>query len=460
MIKFLVNMIKLLVFDFDGVIADCKEIHYQALNKALERLGPQFIISREEHISTFDGLSTKKKLNLLSKLKGLPLDRSDYIFDLKQHLTMEMMEDNLSYDKRLVDILQNLKSDGFQIYMASNAIKPTIEAGLKKIGVHHLFDAIYSNQDVKNQKPHPEIYLKCMVDAGVTPKETVIIEDSKHGREAAVLSGAHVCGVDNPLDVTYEKIYRTINSVIPSKTKWAGKDVTVLIPMAGAGSRFQKEGYKLPKPLIDVNGKPMIQRVVENLNIDGKYIFVVQKEHYENFNLGIILPLIAPGCEIVQTEGLTEGAACTTLLAKKYIDNDNHLLIANSDQFVEWDSNDFMYHMMSNELDGGILSFRDSNPKWSFARVDQLGFVTEVAEKNPISDIATVGIYYFNRGKEYVYFAEQMIQRNLRVNNEFYVCPIYNEYIWAGKKIKTKDCQTMWGLGTPEDLNKFLKRDS
>jgi haloacid dehalogenase superfamily, subfamily IA, variant 3 with third motif having DD or ED len=449
-------MIKLIVFDFDGVIADCKELHYQSLNKALEEIDPKFTISRDEHISIFDGLSTKKKLYLLSSLKGLPVDKIDEIYYQKQVYTQQMLNSHLQHDERLVEILSRLKKEGYMVYMASNAIRQTIENGLSLLGVLPFFDFILSNEDVKNQKPHPEIYLKSMVEAGVKPHETLIVEDSKHGREAAVLSGAFVCGVDNPLDLTYEKLDKSIKLATPAKVKWPGKDVTILIPMAGAGSRFKQQGYKLPKPLIDVNGKPMIQWVVENLNIDGNYVFVVQKEHYENYNLGSILPLIAPGCKIVQTEGLTEGAACTTLLAKEFINNDDHLLIANSDQFVEWDSNDFMYSILSNELDGGILSFRDSNPKWSFAKVDDLGFVTEVAEKKPISDIATVGIYYFNRGSEYVKFAEQMITKNIRVNNEFYVCPVYNEYIQAGKKIKTKDCKAMWGLGIPEDLQYFL----
>lgn len=228
--------------------------------------------------------------------------------------------------------------------------------------------------------------------------------------------------------------------------------------MAGAGSRFQQQGYKLPKPLIDVNGKPMIRWVVENLNMKANFVFVVQKAHYGQYNLGIILPLIAPGCKIVQTDGLTEGAACTTLLSKEYIDNSDHLLIANSDQFVEWDSCDFMYHMISADADGGILSFRDPslNPKWSFAKLNEQGNVVEVAEKKPISDIATVGIYYFKRGDEYVRLAEQMISKNIRVNNEFYICPIYNEYVQSNKVIKTKDCSKMWGLGTPEDLSFFL----
>lgn len=450
-------MIKLIVFDFDGVIADCKELHYQSLNKALEQVDPKFTITREEHISVFDGLSTKKKLALLSKLKGFPENRTEEVYDNKQIFTQVMLQSHLHQDDRLINILSQLKSEGYMIYMASNAIRQTIDNGLKLLGVYSFFDVIISNEDVKNQKPHPQIYLKAMVEAGVKPTETLIVEDSKHGRESATLSGAFVCGVDDPLDVTYDKIAKCIKLAVAPKIKWPGKDITVLIPMAGAGSRFKQQGYKLPKPLIDVNGKPMIQWVVENLNIDGNYVFVVQKDHYENHNLGTILPLIAPGCKIIQTDGLTEGAACTTLLAKEFINNDNHLLIANSDQFVEWDSCDFMYSMLSNNLDGGILSFRDSNPKWSFAKVDELGFVTEVAEKNPISDIATVGIYYFNRGREYVKFAEQMIEKNIRVNNEFYVCPVYNEYVQAGKKLKTKDCKAMWGMGTPEDLQHFLK---
>jgi dTDP-glucose pyrophosphorylase len=159
----------------------------------------------------------------------------------------------------------------------------------------------------------------------------------------------------------------------------------------------------------------------------------------------------------VEVEGVTEGAACTTLLAKEFINNDQPLLMANSDQFVEWDSNEFMYKMVEQDLDGGIVSFKATHPKWSFAKIDTHGYVTEVAEKNPISDIATVGIYYWKHGSDYVKYAEQMIQKNIRVNNEFYVCPVFNEAIGDGNRIKTFDVPNMWGLGTPEDLKYFLE---
>jgi dTDP-glucose pyrophosphorylase len=155
-------------------------------------------------------------------------------------------------------------------------------------------------------------------------------------------------------------------------------------------------------------------------------------------------------------EGITEGAACTTLLAKEFIDNDQPLLTANSDQFVEWDSNEFLYSMQADEVDGGILTFNSVHPKWSFAKTDEDGFVTEVAEKKPISNNATVGIYYWSKGSDYVKFAEQMIKKDNRVNGEFYVCPVYNEAIEDEKKIKTFHVEKMWGLGTPEDLKVFV----
>jgi dTDP-glucose pyrophosphorylase len=227
--------------------------------------------------------------------------------------------------------------------------------------------------------------------------------------------------------------------------------------MAGAGSRFAQAGYTFPKPLIDVRGKPMIQVVVDNLNIEAHFIFLVQKEHYEKYNLKHLLNLIATGCDVVQVDGITQGAACSTLLAKEYINNDEPLVMANSDQFVEWNSNEVMYAWSADSIDGGILTFKATHPKWSFAKVDEAGFVSEVAEKNPISDNATVGVYYWKKGNDYVKYAEQMIEKDIRTNNEFYVCPVFNEAIADGKKIRIKEINKMWGLGTPEDLNYFLQ---
>lgn len=229
--------------------------------------------------------------------------------------------------------------------------------------------------------------------------------------------------------------------------------MNVLIPMAGAGSRFEKAGYTFPKPLIDVNGKPMIQKVIESLGVKARFIYIVNEEHYKKFDLRGMLERLTPNCEIICVNKLTEGAACTTLLAKELINNGEELMIANSDQFIVWNSS--VLPLFFN-TDAVILTFKSEHPKWSYAKLDESGHVTEVAEKRVISDLATVGVYYWKRGSDYVKYAEQMISKNIRVNNEFYVCPVFNEAIQDGKKIKIFNVEEMWGLGTPEDLDNFL----
>ena len=230
--------------------------------------------------------------------------------------------------------------------------------------------------------------------------------------------------------------------------------MNIIVPMAGAGSRFEKAGFTFPKPLIEVKGQPMIAKVVENLNLQGRYIFLVQKAHYEQYDLKNLLNLIAPGCEIVQIDELTEGAACTVLKARDLINNNEPLIISNSDQWIKWNS--FETISSFNNVDGGILTFKSVHPKHSFAKVDGDGFVTEVAEKNPISSDATVGIYHWKRGSDFVKYADQMIEKNIRTNNEFYVCPVYNEAFKDGLKVKASLVDEMWGMGTPEELNNFL----
>jgi len=451
-------MIRLIAFDLDGVLIDVKDIHKDSLNLALAEVGKEFIISDEEHLSVFDGLPTTKKLQLLTKTRNLPTDRYSDIWNAKQKLTLKMMKERLQQDDRLVEIFKALKEDGLQICVASNSIRETIKIALLRTGLMEYIDFYVSNQDVKHPKPHPEIYLKSMITAEVSPKETVVVEDSSVGQQAAVASGAHLCSVRNSDDVTLAGMRDVIAKANDglAAVKWSDRTLNVLIPMAGHGSRFEKAGYTFPKPLIDVMGKPMIQMVVENLNIDARYIYVVRKEHYEKYNLQYMLNLLTPGCDIVVTDGVTDGAACTALLAKDLIDCDSPLLMANSDQYVEWNSSEFMYSMSNSDADGGILTFTAISPKWSFVRKNESGLVVEVAEKKPISDIATCGVYWFRHGSEFVAAAEQMIRKNIRVNNEFYVCPIFNELILDGKKIRTHHIEKMWGTGTPEDLNAFV----
>lgn len=453
-------MIKLIIFDLDGVLVDMKDMHFQTLNEAIKELDESYIISYTEHISTYDGMKTYDKLRLLTKNKGLPENLHKIIWSKKQQKTSQYIQ-LIKSNNIILETLKELKQIGLSIAVASNSIRETVKLTLYHTGYIKYIDFFYSNDDVTLAKPSSEIYLRCMICAKVSPKETIIIEDSPIGIKGAENSGAVVIKVKDTGDINNNLIDK-INSMnkIPINHKWSNNKLNIIIPMAGAGSRFEQAGYTFPKPLIDVNGEPMIKVVIDNLNVDANYTFIVQKLHYEKYNLHHMLNLIAPKCNIISTEGITEGAACTVLLAKKFIDNDNPLLLANSDQFIDWNSHDFFYTTENSVTDGTILTFKSTHPKWSFAKLDHYGFVTEVSEKKPISDIATVGIYYWNKGSNFVKYAEQMINKNIRINNEFYVCPVYNEAILDNKKIKIYNINKMYGLGTPEDLSLFLMKNS
>jgi HAD superfamily hydrolase (TIGR01509 family) len=445
-------MIKLVLFDLDGVLIDAKEIHYIALNDAL---GKDYAISVSDHRNLYDGRKTYEKLALLTERVGLPVELHQKIFDEKQRLTMILMQD-LKPIEEIKLLFQELEAQGYMIGVCSNSIRRTVLTALAKTGLIEHCALILSNEDVKNSKPHPEIYWKAMSMMSCLPEETMIIEDSPPGLLAAARSKASYIRVESPNETTREKI---LPNLVSRKivNKWKSDKLNVLIPMAGAGSRFVQAGYTFPKPLIQVNDKPMIQVVVDNLALDAHFIFVVQKEHRIKYNIDTMLDLIAPNSTIVEVDGITEGAACTALLARDIIDNDAPLFFANSDQYVDWDPIEFMYNMQETRADGGIVTFKATHPKWSFAKVDENGFVTEVAEKNPISDNATVGYYYWKHGSDFVKYADQMIANNTRVNNEFYVCPVFNEAIADCKNVRIYEANGMWGLGTPEDLEYYLK---
>lgn len=238
--------------------------------------------------------------------------------------------------------------------------------------------------------------------------------------------------------------------------------MNIVIPMAGLGSRFTNAGYKKPKPLIDVAGKPMIVRVMGNLQQPGaKFILLARKEHIES-NQELVAQIQSDfNAVFVPIDKLTEGTACTVLYARSHLLPNEEVVIANSDQIIDNCFTEFLHDAKSRNLDGSILTFIDAelNPKWSFAKIDSFGLVTEVQEKKAISEFATVGIYYFKRADELVDSIIQMIIENDRVNNEFYTCPVYNYLIKKGKKIGIFNIEQsqMHGIGTPEDLNSYLQ---
>ncbi len=452
------TQLKCVIFDLDGVLIDSKLIHFNALNNALAGIDEKFVISLADHATHYDGLSTQKKLEKITLEKDLDPKFYEDIINQKQLETVKMYQE-ISEDKDLVKLFKKLIDNNVVIAVASNSIRKTLRLALIKLGIIEYIEIYLSNQDVKFPKPNPEIYWECMKRLGVHPRNTVIFEDSHIGREAASASGAKLIEIESRIDLTEQKIDECLSYFKISKSEkstWVNKQMNILIPMAGEGKRFEVAGYSFPKPLIEVDGKPMIQAVIENLHIDAHYIFIVQRSHYEKFHLKYLLNLISPGCDIVQVESKTDGAASTALLAKLLIDNDLPLLIANSDQLVEWNSGQTLYSFQSESIDGAILVFESTHPKWSYVKVSENGLITEVAEKKVISNIATVGIYYWKRGSDFVKFANQMIEKNIRTNNEFYICPVFNEAIESGLRIRPFFVEKMWGIGTPEDLNTYL----
>ena len=453
--------IKGLIFDLDGVLVDTKKIHFDALNFALKSLNIEQI-SFKDHLNIYDGLPTIEKLKILNKKKKLNKKQFKKITSIKQKKTIFFLKKQIKFNNKIYKLFSKL-SKKYKICIATNAVKQTLDICMKKLRLKKFIHKSFSNKNVLNSKPHPEVYLRCLVEMGLKPSETLIFEDSSHGVLAAQESGCHLFTVKNLSDITYSKILHFMKNIKNDQKKkilnhWSDPNLNILIPMAGAGTRFKDAGYIFPKPLIEIDNKPMIQWVIESLKLEGNYIFIVQKEHQEKYNINSVLKILKPNCKIIELDHITEGAACTTLLAKKFIDSNNPLIIANSDQYILWNSIKSMYNFNSKKIDGGILTFEAIHPKWSYAKVDKNNLVSEVAEKKVISKNATVGVYYWKKGSDYIKYAESMIKKNIRIKNEFYVCPVYNEAIKEKKRIIIDKVKKMHGLGTPDDLNNFISK--
>jgi len=294
----------LAIFDLDGVLINSKQLHFDALNLALRKIDEKYVINLKENSIKFDGLSTRRKLEILREERGLDTKYFNEICDLKQKITLDMLT-SVKLDDELQSYLNYFLDKDIYIALASNSIRSSIDSILENLGISKYFNLILSNEDVKISKPYPEIYWKAMTYFGVLPENTFIFEDSYVGRLAAQRSGARLIPVDSRQDLTWDKIRKVgelTDQNIAVRTKWKSNSLNVLIPMAGLGSRFESAGYTFPKPLIDINGKPMIQIVVENLNIDARFIYIVRSDHFKKFNLDYLLRLITPNCEIIQID--------------------------------------------------------------------------------------------------------------------------------------------------------------
>ncbi len=463
-------MIRAVLFDLDGVLIDAVEWHYLALNRALTLFG--YPIRSDEHTALYNGLPTSVKLELLSQRRGFPRSLHPFVNEMKQHYTKQIISTSCSPNVQTSAMLRHLKAQGYKLAVASNSVRSTVDLILDKLAIRDLFDVTLSNQDVKNPKPSPDIYLQCIELLGVETEECLIIEDALPGIQAARQVTPHVVIVKGPEEVSLERILQHIENFngrdrvkepnpSPSPKLIPGV-LEIVVPMAGMGQRFSAAGFEKPKPFIEIFGKPMIQWVVDNirpLQQEAHFTFLCNEKHIAEVESRRLLEESAPGCSIVSVPSVTQGAACTVCLAMDQLDLEEPLLIANSDQWVELNIDNFLFSATRSPCDGMILTFPATDKKWSYAKVDSEGRVVQVAEKNPISPHATAGIYYFKKGRYFFEAAKAMIRQEIRTNGEFYVCPVYNELISRGLDIRLYpiDPALMHGLGTPEDLELFIR---
>ena len=234
------------------------------------------------------------------------------------------------------------------------------------------------------------------------------------------------------------------------------KKINLLIPIAGRAQRFINEGYNMPKPLIMVKERLMIDLAMTSVAWeDCNLIFVVRKDHVYSFAIDQILKqYFGEHIKVVTTDGITCGSVCTCLLAKEHIDNNAPLLIYTPDVFFQ---NQFNPYEIDPDVDGMLLTFKANSDAHSYVQLNEEGNAIKTAEKVVISQNAAVGVYYFRHGSEFVKKAEQMIDLEMTVNGEYYICPIYNLFIEDDQIIKIKEVEKMHVLGTPEELEFYLK---
>lgn len=469
--------IKSILFDLDGVLVNTRVLHFETFRDALHEENPTLTLTWSEHEKEFDGLSTRLKIQTCIAKGWITEAQAERLFQKKQQLTLERLPHTVKPRESLRLMLITLNNQGFRLFCCSNSVRKTLDTTLQRLGVQEFFEATYSNEDVQHPKPSPEIYELAIKKSFLLKEECLIVEDSAVGRAAAYASGAHVLEVEDAEDTNMALLRETLYVIekrgeVYPRTFPFGKPVTfhVVIPMAGEGSRFKSAGYTVPKPFIPVGGKPMIQWVIENMipkqipqeHYKLKFHLIVRTSHMTANRIDKLFWDLPSNVSYTYhtTDGVTQGAACSVLLAEKEINNEDPLLIVNSDQYLEWNPDMFYKTLLNPEYDGNILTFYQPNTqdlKWSYAKVNEEGLVTEVQEKKWISPFATVGLYGWKKGRQFVYYAKQMIAKNIRVNNEFYVCPVYNESIADDHHVRVKLCSGMWGLGVPEDLEIFRR---
>jgi len=396
----------LITFDLDGVLVESKELHFDAFNLALKDLSPSLEMTKEEHDQNYCGLSTKQKLRKLTVEKGLPPEKHDYIWAQKQRHTLELMKTSIKPDTRIRSVIQQLRDAGYPVAVASNCIKDSVFYLLRGIGVEDLVSFYFSNEDVSFAKPHPEIYLAVADHFGLSPDEMLVIEDSGHGKQAAILAGAQLCPVASPNDVNIDYISSTLARKHSSRSR-----LNIIIPMAGNESLFI-DSTSTPKFLLDINGQSLLERMVTNLQPSRphRFIFIARKYQARTYGLA---ELCVRACNfqpmvLREVERRSSSAIETFLAAKDLIGVDQPVLLANLNMWPILTSTINVDTLADISADCILTHFESTQENLSYVKVNNFYSVDDISTKLRSSCHATTGYTFFKRGYKFFQLCESL----------------------------------------------------
>ena len=458
------SKIQLIVFDLDGVLVESKDLHYDALNEAIRAVaGEDFIITRPEHETVYDGLSTNQKLRLMTIQKDLPLNMHRPIWLRKQELTEVMVREQLKPDETLLATIRALKKEhGYPLAVASNCIKSSVFNILDSIGVLPLVDAYFSNEDVQRAKPGPDIYLKACSTFGVPPESALVVEDSVKGFEACVRAGCPLFKVRGPEDVRAPSIVERISTV-----NQGVKPIMVVVPLAGESQQYWIDGpeavpSELPLFLADVNGSPAIEWLLKPFlksRYELNFVFVVKEAQMQRFKLESLLPRIVGfrPTVVLPVHGETLGSLKTVLAIAEKLDGSAPVIFCNGSTVTSWLPGSSIDDLVDTRADGALTTFESNDPRCSYVRVRPGLDLVDVHEKVPVSNIATTGIYFWKSADAFLSAAKTIVKRGVKHKGLYYLAPVYNEAIRAGLSFKTLPVKSCWPLCSLQEVSKFAE---
>jgi HAD superfamily hydrolase (TIGR01509 family) len=462
---------KAIIFDLDGVLVESKDLHYEALNEALRAVaGDAFVIPRGEHESIYDGLSTNQKLVMLSRNKGLPEHLQQAVFIRKQEITLEMFSSQIRPDKDIKATLAALKHLGFQVAVASNCIRASVVALLEAIGVIQFVDAFFSNEDVKDPKPAPDLYVKAAAAFACRPDEVIVIEDSVKGFEAAIRAGANLCRVRSPHDVRLpfllEFVAQLENRPLPF--------LNVVIPLARPTHQFWLDGpdrlpSEVPVQLMDVQGKCLLRWMCDLVKPSSgtvHFIFIVRESHVAKYHLNSLLPAVTDffPTRVLAAHSDRLGAMSSVMLARDLINTDVPLLVYDGGHYLRWEKSgkklvgvdDLLSRVGTAEADIAVTVHEDNDPRWSYVQTEPNSTkVVGAREKFAVSNKACTGMYLWGRGTNFVSVAEQIVAAKATIRGQFYLAPMINFAVAAQLKVTAVPVAKNWSLRTMSEVTMF-----